>query len=65
MARPKRPNWKDIVLKELATACNKPGGSYLLRNEYAKGAAAILGYQESTVCKYVENLLGKHHKEEW
>ncbi|AGX06464.1 hypothetical protein N288_23125 [Bacillus infantis NRRL B-14911] len=37
----------------------------MLRNEYAKGAAAILGYQESTVCKYVENLLSKHHKEEW
>lgn len=63
--RPPRPPWKDIVLRHLADACKGPGGSSLLRNEYAAGAAAILGYKKSTVCKYVEELLGRHHKEEW
>lgn len=65
MARPSRPFWKDIVLTELAMACDVPGGSYLLRHVYANGAAAILNYKVSTVCKYVEVLLNRHHHESW
>jgi hypothetical protein len=60
-----RPAWKTAAIKNLANAVNQPGGSQLLRNQYASGAAATLGYKESTVCKYVELELGKHFRANW
>jgi hypothetical protein len=65
MARPPQPQWKKEAIMRLADKCKGPGGSYKLRNEYAPGAAAILDYAQSTVCKYVERELGRHHREEW
>jgi hypothetical protein len=65
MARIENPQSKEIIIKRLAKACAGPGGSHLLRNVLAPGAAVATGWTVKTTCKYVEDELNRNHNEEW
>lgn len=60
-----RPEWKTKMIEAVAEACSGPGGSTLLRGTMAPALEPVLNLKPSTICKYVEDILGKHYTEEW